>query len=142
MTDLTPYQQLAEVRSVTGQQVHLRAFDEVLEVRVDREKLTAMVRLLRYTVVERKMEDVLTRCYEQIIGINGATGERLTYSVEVEDFRTTRVRRFTTRTEHESQARRFWEASCGTPGQSRFGAPIQAEREREYFASPTSTRES
>jgi hypothetical protein len=139
MSEVTPYQLLAAFRDATGHNVFLRPFDQVVSVRVDTEKGVFAVRLRRYKVRELKMEDVLTHASDVIIAVTADGIEEMSFPDE--DFIPVHHHRFTSRTEHEAQVRRLWEASCGTPGRGRGGAPIQAEREAAYFGSTTPTPE-
>jgi hypothetical protein len=134
-TTVTPYQLLAQVRAFTGHEIRLRPYDVVRKITVDRESGTAAVLLLRHTVTEKSREDVLTSQSTVLIVVRRGTREWEVTELPNPDWTPTIHKRFDFLTQAERLAKREWEADCGRPGRSRYGAPIQAERERNYFTS-------
>jgi hypothetical protein len=129
----TPYQQLARFASVTGYAIRLMPYDEILAVRIDDEPTgVRAVKIRRYKIRETKSADVATQASIILIAVGKNGVEEMVFPDP--EFCETSHHRFTSRTEHEAQTRRLWEQSCGTPGKSRFGTVIQAERERSYYS--------
>ena len=133
----TPYQMLADVSRHTGHKIHLRPYDEIVRVEISDDR--AIVVLHRYKVVERATEvRLVSRDLVMIVCPVGQPSGLEIIKVPDTSYAPRTEKLYGVRTADEWTERRFWESSCGSPGRGRYGAPIQAERERDYFGSTSS----
>jgi hypothetical protein len=132
----TVYQVLAEIYDRVGARIILRPYDEIIKVEISSSRVAVLI--AHHRLDERASED---RLLSRIMHMREwrAVGDDLIYNeLKIEDptFVPQVVKKFGGVTVGEWTARRAWENDCGTPGSYRTGAPIQAEREREYFGDP------
>lgn len=136
MTNPTPYQLLGQVRDMFGCAPHLYPYDEVVSVAFFDDH--AVVVLRHHKLTERATEDILSgRTIQMWKCSRESFYPVLGLSCPDPDFVPVRHKRFDYKTPEERRAKRHWEASCGRPGRGKYGAPIQAQREADYFASDT-----